>query len=317
MSDLIDKIKHDAFRGDYLKRLLYLNTAFLVFYGIYVLLVRLVPGSKDLAAEYIALSSDPWNLVFKPWTMITFMFTHFHFRHFIFNMFVLYFSGRLFMEYLGQKRLLALYIYSSLFSAFLYIILFPVFNATGPETLPHWGNHFNGASAGAISILVAIAIYLPNMPVRLWGVFEIKQWVIAAIFVGYDFFSIAIPQLLAIINNSSSNITSFHHFAHLGGALVAYFFIRSMRNGHEWNVYLFQVIDAVRNTLYRNSRKRRGFKFGERNYTKYEEVKTKKGNTTNPDTSKMDEILDKIKEKGYDSLSKEEKAYLFKISKDQ
>ncbi|MEL0334949.1 MAG: DUF6576 domain-containing protein, partial [Flavobacteriales bacterium] len=64
-------------------------------------------------------------------------------------------------------------------------------------------------------------------------------------------------------------------------------------------------------------RKRRGFKFGERNYTKYEEVNKKKSDTPKTDTAKMDAILDKIKDKGYDSLSKEEKAYLFKISKDQ
>jgi len=87
-----------------------------------------------------------------------------------------------------------------------------------------------------------------------------------------------------------------------------------MRNGHEWNVYLFQIIDAVRNTLYSRSRKRKGFRFGERNYTKYEEVKNSSESNTN--TEKMDAILDKIKEKGYDSLTKEEKAYLFKISKD-
>jgi len=306
MSDLLGKIRHDAFRGDYLTRLLYLNTAFLIFYGIYRFILGLIPESADLAAKYIALSADPWDLVFKPWTVLTFMFTHFHFGHFIQNMIILYFAGRMFMEYLGQKRLLALYIYSSLFSAILFISLYPIFNDSSPDSIPVWNNHFNGASAGAISILVASALYLPNMPVRLWGVFEIKYWVIAAVFVVYDFLSLRV-----------SNGNSFNHFAHLGGAVVAYFFIRSMRNGHEWNVYLFQIIDAVRSLLYRRGGKKKGFKFGERNYTPYEEVKRKKSTSSTMDTSKMDAILDKIKENGYDSLSKEEKAYLFKISKDE
>ena len=298
MSDLLGKIRHDAFRGDYLTRLLYLNTAFLVFYGIYVFFLRLIPGSENIAAEIIALSADPWDLVFKPWTVLTFMFTHFNLGHFIQNMIILYFAGRMFMEYLGQKRLLALYIYSSLFSAFLYISLFPYFDG--------WHSYFNGASTGAISILVASALYLPNMPVRLWGVFEIKYWVIAAVIVAYDFLSL-----------TASNGNSFNHFAHLGGAVVAFFFVRSMRNGHEWNVYLFQIIDAVRNLLYRRGGKKKGFKFGDRNYTPYEEVKRKESKSSTMDTSKMDAILDKIKEEGYDSLSKEEKAYLFKISKDE
>ena len=90
-----------------------------------------------------------------------------------------------------------------------------------------------------------------------------------------------------------------------------------MRQGHEWNVYLFQVIDATRNLLFRpkSKKKRRGFSFGESSYVNYEEVNTKKS-SKNVDTKRMDEILDKIKDKGYDSLSKEEKAFLFKISKD-
>lgn len=94
-----------------------------------------------------------------------------------------------------------------------------------------------------------------------------------------------------------------------------------MRQGHEWNVYLFQIIDAVRNMLFRpkSKKKRRGFSFGESSYVKYEEVKKPQGSSSksSQDTAKMDAILDKIKEKGYDSLSKEEKAYLFKISNEE
>ena len=145
---------------------------------------------------------------------------------------------------------------------------------------------------------------MPLMPVRLWGIFEIRYWMLAAGIVTLD-----------VLNLTGSNAGG--HIAHLGGAIVAYFFIRSMRQGHEWNVYLFQVIDATRRLLFRpkSKKKRRGFSFGESSYVNYEEVNTKKSQK-NVDTQRMDEILDKIKENGYDSLSKEEKAFLFKISKD-
>ena len=63
----------------------------------------------------------------------------------------------------------------------------------------------------------------------------------------------------------------------------------------------------------KSKKKRRGFSFGESSYVKYKDVKKSKSNDQE-DTARMDEILDKIKEKGYDSLSQEEKAYLFKIS---
>lgn len=301
MSDFIDKIKHDAFKGNYLTRLLYLNISVFLLYGLLNVFVTLFTGDRNAvqlyAIDLLALPSDPVKLLTRPWTILTYMFTHLRLGHILFNMLILYFSGKMFMEYLGQKRMLALYIYGGIGGGLLYVVI----SNFSPLIIQ---DNMVGASAGTTAVLIAGAIYLPNIPIRLWGIFELKYWMLA---VGIVFFDI-----LSLTGNNAGG-----HIAHLGGALVAYFFIRSMKNGHEWNVYLFQVIDAVRNTLYRNSRKRRGFKFGERNYTKYEEVKTKKAKTTNPDTSKMDEILDKIKEKGYDSLSKEEKAYLFKISKDQ
>ena len=57
----------------------------------------------------------------------------------------------------------------------------------------------------------------------------------------------------------------------------------------------------------KSKKRRRGFSFGERSYVKYEDVKKSKS-SSQEDTARMDEILDKIKEKGYDSLTKEEKA---------
>src|SRR5210317_49952 len=298
MSDFFNKVKQDAFQGDYLVRLLYLNIGVFVLYSISNAVITLFTGQLGLiprlADNLLALPSDPFKLIVRPWTLLTYMFTHFSFRHILFNMIILYFSGKMFMEYLGEKRMLALYIYGGLGGGLLYIILYNLSPILSSGSMVR-------ASAGTIAVLVARALYLPNMPVRLWGIFEIKYWMLAAGIV-----------LLDILSLTGSNAGG--HIAHLGGAIVAFFFIRSMRNGHEWNVYLFQIIDAVRNTLYSRSRRRKGFRFGERNYTKYEEVKNSSENNTN--TEKMDAILDKIKEKGYDSLTKEEKAYLFKISKD-
>ena len=161
-----------------------------------------------------------------------------------------------------------------------------------------------GASAGVIAILVAGALYMPNMPVRLWGIFEVKYWMLAAGLV-----------LLDVLNLTSENAGG--HIAHLGGAIVAFFFIRSMRAGNEWNVYLFQVIDFVRGGFQPRQRKRKkGFSFGERNYKNSAKKTTSSKADGAGDTARMNAILDKIKATGYDSLSKEEKAFLFKISKD-
>ena len=305
MSSLFERAKYDAFQGDYLTRLLYLNISVFLLFALTNAFTSLFTGNfgliPNLADDLLALPSDPFRLLLRPWTILTYMFTHFGFRHILFNMIVLYFSGKILMEYLGEKRMLALYIYGGIGGGLLYIILYNLSPVLGQGSMV-------GASAGCIAVLVAGALYMPQMPVRLWGIFEIKYWMLAAGIVTLD-----------VLNLTGSNAGG--HIAHLGGAIVAFFFIRSMRQGHEWNVYLFQIIDAVRNMLFRpkSKKKRRGFSFGESSYVKYEEVKKPKGpsSKSSQDTAKMDAILDKIKEKGYDSLSKEEKAYLFKISNEE
>ena len=305
MSSLFERAKYDAFKGDYLTRLLYLNISVFLLFALTNAFTSLFTGNfsliPNLADDLLALPSDPLRLLLRPWTILTYMFTHFGFRHILFNMIVLYFSGKILMEYLGEKRMLALYIYGGIGGGLLYIMLYNLSPILGQGSMV-------GASAGCIAVLVAGALYMPQMPVRLWGIFEIKYWMLAAGIVTLD-----------VLNLTGSNAGG--HIAHLGGAIVAFFFIRSMRQGHEWNVYLFQIIDAVRNMLFRpkSKKKRRGFSFGESSYVKYEEVKKPKGasSKSSQDTAKMDAILDKIKEKGYDSLSKEEKAYLFKISNEE
>lgn len=305
MSSLFERAKYDAFQGDYLTRLLYLNISVFLLFALTNAFTSLFTGNfgliPNLADDLLALPSDPLRLLLRPWTILTYMFTHFGFRHILFNMIVLYFSGKILMEYLGEKRMLALYIYGGIGGGLLYIILYNLSPILGQGSMV-------GASAGCIAVLVAGALYMPQMPVRLWGIFEIKYWMLAAGIVTLD-----------VLNLTGSNAGG--HIAHLGGAIVAFFFIRSMRQGHEWNVYLFQIIDAVRNMLFRpkSKKKRRGFSFGESSYVKYEEVKKPQGSSSksSQDTAKMDAILDKIKEKGYDSLSKEEKAYLFKISNEE
>ena len=303
MSDFFQKIRHDAFKGAYLTRLLYLNIGLFLIYSLTNAFTSLFTGNFNIiptfANDWLALSSTPLKALTRPWTLLTYMFMHFSFRHILFNMLILYFSGRMLVEYLGEKRMLALYIYGGLGGGLLYIILYNISPILTSGSMV-------GASAGVIAILVAGALYMPQMPVRLWGIFEIKYWMLAAGLVTLD--------VLSLTGTNAGG-----HIAHLGGAIVAYFFISSMRKGNEWNVYLFQIIDSIKSMLFKGGVKgsKRGFSFGDRNYVKYEEVSKKDAAGPSPaDSARMDEILDKIKDKGYDSLSKDEKAFLFKISKD-
>jgi membrane associated rhomboid family serine protease len=117
----------------------------------------LIPNLADdlLALAFRSVASAPYDLGH----ILTYMFTHFGFRHILFNMIVLYFSGKIFMEYLGEKRMLALYIYGGywrwIFCTSYFYNISPILGQ----------GSMVGASAGCIAVLVAGALYMPQMPV--------------------------------------------------------------------------------------------------------------------------------------------------------
>ena len=135
-----------------------------------------------------------------------------------------------------------------------------------------------GSSAGVMAILFYITSYNPNHTIRFFFI-NIKLLYIAVFLLLMDI--IQIP-----VENSGG------HIAHLGGALIGFLMFRS-----------FKGIDFV--DIYTNLTTKKNNKKIKRN-------KTFSG--SNFDQKKIDSILDKISESGYESLSKEEKNYLFKAS---
>ena len=135
-----------------------------------------------------------------------------------------------------------------------------------------------GSSAGVMAILFYITSYNPNHTIRFFFV-NIKLLYIAVFLLLMDI--IQIP-----VDNSGG------HIAHLGGALIGFLMFRS-----------FKGIDFV--DIYTNLSTRKNNKKIKRNKT---------FSRSNFDQKKIDSILDKISESGYESLTKEEKNYLFKAS---
>ena len=135
-----------------------------------------------------------------------------------------------------------------------------------------------GSSAGVMAILFYITSYNPNHTIRFFFV-NIKLLYIAVFLLLMDI--IQIP-----VENSGG------HIAHLGGALIGFLMFRSFKG--------IDFVDFYTNLITKKNNK------------KIKRNKTFSG--SNFDQKKIDSILDKISESGYESLTKEEKNYLFKAS---
>lgn len=283
-------------------RLVLINSA--IFLGIQLLtivayLFKAKPDFELFIAKWFIASSDGTWMLEKPWTAISYMFLHANFFHILFNMITLYFAGNIFQSLLNGKRLMALYIMGGLFALLIHMFAMNVF----PVFAEHSNSLILGASGAISAIFIALAVYAPNMEVALFGVFRVKLFWLAAIFLLLDIIRI-------------QNEDGVARFAHLGGALFGYLFILLLKRGTDLSKPFYAVVDAPARLFGRKKAKMK--------VVKNPKVSAKK--TSGNDFSSMnaadkqrviDQILDKISKSGYDSLSAREKEILFKASNEK
>lgn len=304
MASLFDDIKYAWHRGDITIRFVFANIA--VFLALTLLRIFGFFFQTDLLGAvmpWISGTASPGGILIKPWTLVTYMFVHVGVWHILGNMIILYFSGRIFADFLNARRFTAVYFLGGIAGFLVFFAafnLFPVFR--GSESIIY------GASASVIAVLTAIATYAPNMVVRLILLGNVKLKWIAIFFV-------AIDVLFLDGSNTGGRI------AHLGGAAFGYFYSTALKNGNDWAEPFWSVAGFFRDLVAPKPKMKVASSKGNRAAGKAatsgrsgaSSGKSKKEAAA--EQEKIDAILDKISQSGYDSLSKEEKAFLFKASK--
>ena len=288
--NVINDLKLQYKVGGIVTQLIYWNVAFFVLPWLFFELLSLIGISVDYM-KIVSLSSNPTDLIWKPWSMLTYSFFHAGIMHIIFNLLVLNFAGRLFMTYFTGKQLLGLYVLSAIFAGFSYILIFYILNISAPLV---------GASAAIMAILVATTTYNPLMELRLLIVGNVKLWHVTAVILVIDLMQIR-----------SENMGG--HISHLAGALFGFLFIKLLQNGTDASKVVSSVIGFFTNLF--NKKESTPFKKVHKNYSKPVEKSVSKIVTKDRSQQQIDEILDKISQSGYDSLTKEEKEFLFKVGK--
>jgi len=292
--NILDDLKLQYKIGGSAQKLLYWNVGlFAIPYVVFAVLTLF--GININFLSYLSLSSNPVDLLWKPWSIITYAFFHSGFLHLLFNMLVLNFSSRLFLTYFTQKQFLNLYFTGTIFAGIIYMIsyyLLPSLSSVDVSLV--------GASGAIMAILFAVATYSPLMEVRLLLIGNVKLWHIA-------FFLIVIDLIQLPLENTGG------HLAHLAGALFGYIYIKQLQRGSDIGSWFSFLMDKFVNLFSR--KESTPFKKVHRNYMPKPEKTVSKIVTKDKTQKQIDEILDKISQSGYDSLTKEEKEFLFKAGK--
>ena len=290
MCSIIDDLKRQYKFGGITQKLIYWNIACFIISYVFFGLLRLVDIDINFL-QYVSLSSNPVDLLWKPWSIISYSFFHSDIFHIFFNLIILNFSSQLFLTFFNQKQLLGLYLLSAMFAGAVFVSSFYLMNIIAPIV---------GASAAIMAILVAVTTYSPMMNIRLLLIGNVKLWQITVV--------VLVIDLLQIRMENSGG-----HIAHLAGAFFGFGFIKLLENGTDLSKIVSSMIDFFVNLFAKSEST--PFKKVHKNYKKPAEKPASKILTKDKTQQQIDEILDKISRSGYDCLTKEEKEFLFKAGK--
>ncbi|MGG8495722.1 rhomboid family intramembrane serine protease [Tenacibaculum sp. TC6] len=286
--DLLENLKHRFKHAGIVEKLIYINLT--VFLAVFIVntFSFLFQSKSNFLVKWLALPADINDFLLKPWTILTYGFLHADFIHILFNLIALFFIGHLFKQYFTSKQLLNFYLLGTLFGGIIFIAsynFFPVFqNDTDRSVLL-------GASAGISAIFIGIATYIPNYQLKFPLIGFIKLWILACMWVALD-----------IIQIPAGNAGG--HLAHIGGALLGFVYVNYASNKE---IAIFKPLTDLFKRYPKETPLKTVYKSGQK--TTYS-TKSKSKNQ-----QEIDAILDKISKSGYETLSKEEKEFLFKQGK--
>lgn len=247
--------------------------------------IAIMSGNRPYFIQLFALPAQFISAIIQPWTLITYMFLHDGILHILFNMLWLYWIGKIFVEFVNSKRLVAVYFLGGLAGALSFLML---------EAMYPMKNPMVGASAGVTAVVIATAVLLPDYVIYLLFFGGVKLKYLALI-------AFVLTSLLDLSQNTGGKI------AHIGGALFGAVFMLQYKKGTDITKPFLVLFDRIASLFTSKPKMRISYtrkRISDEEYNVNQRLKQQK----------IDQILDKISKSGYDALTKEEKEFLFKAS---
>jgi membrane associated rhomboid family serine protease len=234
----------------------------------------------SFAVDWFAF--QPTRIFLRPWGVFTYMFIHGGFMHLALNMLVLFFFGPPLESRWGGREFLKFYVICGLGGVALSFLFLPAAVV--------------GASAAVYGLMLAFAMNWPNAPIYIWGIFPVPaKWLVGFLF--------ALSFLSAFDGSQGGGVA---HFAHLGGLLTGFVYLKGRRGVGDQARKLTKVV------------KRRRLAIVPRDE---EEGGVARPRTGREDPSEkalydaVDRVLDKISAHGMSSLTLDELKLLDEMSR--
>ncbi len=286
-------------------QLIIINVVVFLFLGVLLVFSRIGGAEGIFEAVYNQFSIPPIlaDFLTRPWTLITYSFAHSlsGIFHILFNMLIFYWFSKLVVEYLGNNKVISLYVVGALAGGVAYLIVYnliPYYIDSAPGI-----SGMVGASAAVYATAVAAATLVPNYTFYLLFLGPVKIKYIAA-------FYIVISFLGSVGANAGGNV------AHLGGALMGYVYVRQLQSGNDLGAWVIQFMNFVKSFFVKKPNiKVTHKKETVKSHKARKSSRSAGASSQEASQDEIDAILDKISQSGYESLTKTEKQKLFNASK--
>ncbi|MFK5959639.1 MAG: rhomboid family intramembrane serine protease [Lutibacter sp.] len=276
--NIINDIKYAFSKANIVEKIIYIN--------VFLFLVTVI--LTKFSIQWFALPSNLDTFLFKPWTLISYAFIHQNLFHVLSNLLVLYYIGNLFLDFYTKKQFLNFYFLGAIFGGMMFLLYYYFIHKTNALPLA-------GASAAVSTIFIAMATKTPRYALRLRFIGSVELWVLAAIWVALS--------ILQLVNPDKGSA-----IAHISGAVFGFIYSKQLEQGNDIGKWFETILDFFTNAL------------KPKNKSPFKAVyKTKKRANANEVSKtkqrKINDILDKIGKSGYESLTQEEKDFLFRAGK--
>ena len=286
MTTLYQDLKDKLARLHVLEQMIVINALVFLITG---LLSLVISNGRFYVLDFLSLSNDIWEVFLNPWTIITYGFLHYSLNHLFFNMLVLYFLARTFANLFRPRMALKISVLRIISGA----VFFSLATSLSPGIL-NINGPLVGASAGVRACIIFLCVYMPD---KLVGFFTLR---FKLKYLGIAMVVLDLPGLLSA--NSGGTV------AHIGGYVLGFYFAYQLQKGREIGLFLDNILDYLSN-------KKRPLKTAYRKKTKKDRPKPKRDQNAFTHQKQIDLILDKIGKSGYESLTQEEKDFLFRAGK--
>ena len=297
---MFDDIKNIFKGNNFIGKIIVINAIVFVLYNI---LAQFSPAISTFFTNWISLPASLWKFIFRPWTMLTYMFVHDGLGHIFFNMYILYIFGRIFGDFMGQQRLSGLFFLGGFGGGLAYMLVYNLLFLVGEmDSSMLQATSMVGASAGVMAVVIATGSRFGDHTMNLILIGPVKLKYVAL-------FLFITSTLFNFMSNFGGNI------AHIGGAFVGYFYIRQLEKGSDWAMAFNDRFERIMAMFEKKPKLRVVPDDG--GYQRHSASKNTQHSNDRETQAKTDAILDKISKAGYDNLTKEEKEHLFKLSKNK